>query len=199
MTASWGQVAYAAPPSAYSTTARVTPGGALNKALAFQNTSATLDVVVRKIEVMNASTYTVTGGLMSYWVYFATSVSHSPTTGVNGIDSYNYADALATAPSYISASTAPYNVIFEGNSGILTDLQQASSGYALPVIRPLIVNNDEAATANFADSWQEELNTAKPLTLEKNTQRALIFEQRRVGTADITEGNVILRIFYTVR
>lgn len=187
---------HAGPPETYVSVTRVTAGGALAKLLAFQNTSSASDVVVRKIEVSNASTVTVTGGIMQFWVYGSTSLTHSVTTTA---DAWTYSDVLGSAPSFISVSTAPSAIQIEGDSGILTTAASNNLSGQMPLIRPLVVNNDEAATANLFDSWTSDAVDARPIVLPAGANRALVFEQRQVGGTDYSAGSLFFRITYTLK
>lgn len=193
-----------AAPATYESVVRVTlPVVATSSAIyAFQNTSTGVDVIIRKIEISNASTMTVTGGTMQFWVYASTSLTHSAAVTSN----YSYTSALASQPSYVSVSTAPRNIQAEGDSSIL------STGGALsgvpPIIRPLYVNNDEAATTLLYDAWSEReesvglgdrLEGPQPLILPSNSQRAIVIQQKRLGTADFAAGSVLVRVTYTTR
>lgn len=187
-------------PPAYVAVVRVTPGASPTKILAFQNISAGEDIIVRRIDITNASTMTVTGGLEAFWIYAATVVTHSDLTTVQN---YRLDTALAAAPAAISASTAPINVQYEGDSGVLTAAQQnALSGIAVPVIRPLAVNGDESATTSLSDGWGEDIQSglvSMPLILAKGSKRALVIEKRQLGSSDFTAGSYNIRIFYSRR
>jgi hypothetical protein len=181
----------------YVATVRLTPGASPSAMLAFQNTSSDLDVVVQKIEITNASTMSVTSGLMQFWVYGSTSMTHSQT--LTAASAYTYNAALGAKPSYISLSSAPVLVIYEGDSSSRTAAQMNSlSGVVGPILRPLIVNADESAAANLYDSWSNE-NPDKPLILPHASNRGLVFVKRQLGSSDYTDGQVIFRIVYTVR
>ncbi len=182
----------------YTAVVRLTPGASPAKVLAFQNTSASQDILVDHIEITNSSTMTVTGGLEQFWVYGSTSLTHSALTSVA---TYGYNGVLVAQPAAVVMSTAPLNVQYEGDTGILTAAQQgALSGVATPIIRPLAVNNDETATTSLSDGWTAEaLDWARPIILPRNTQRALVFEKRQLGSSDFTAGSVTIRIHYTVQ
>jgi hypothetical protein len=190
--------AKAGPPATYESVVRVTlPVVATSSAIyAFQNTSTELDVVIRKIEISNVSTMTIAGGLAAYWVYTSTSLTHSAAV----TSAYSLTAALASQPSFVSVSTAPRNIQAEGDASILS-VGGALSGVP-PIIRPLYVNNDEAATAQLVDSWSERedsLGAAQPLVLPANSQRAIVIQQKRLGTADIAAGSLLVKVFYTTR
>lgn len=180
----------------YVNVVRVTPGAAPSKILAFQNTSTTNDVVIRRIEIANASTQTVSGGQAAYWVYLSTQLTHSAAAS----SFFAYGTALAAQPSYISVSTAPLLVQYEGDSAVLTG--GGLTGVP-PVINPLVVDNDDAATVNRSAVWYEESQTgnapAGPLLLTKGSSRALVIEKRQGAASDFTAGSVEIRIFYTVK
>lgn len=170
--------------------------------LAFQNVSTGQDVIVRRIDISNASTMTVTGGLMQFWVYASTSLVHSTTSTVQN---YKLDTALAVAPAAITASTAPTIVLFENDTSTLTASSQAAlSGTAVPLIRPLFVNTDETATTSLTDGWGEDIQSSlasMPLVLPHNSSRALVIEKRQLGSSDfsVTAGAVNIRVFYTLR
>lgn len=191
----FGGSAQAAPPRPYVAVFRVTPGAAPTKILAFQNTSTGQSVIVDRIEIANASTMTVTGGQAQYWVWGSTQVEHSVAAGKH----YAYASALASAPTAITASTAPINVLFEGDSAALVGGNIVT---ALPLIRPLVVDSDDAATVNRADAWDSSEGrqaVAEPLVLPADSSRALVIEKRMGAASDFTAGSVIIRIFYWLR
>lgn len=166
--------------------------------LAFQNTSTNQDILVDRIEIANSSTMTVTSGVMAFWVYTSTSLTHSALTSVQ---TFGYNAALVAQPAAITMSTAPINVQFEGDTGILTAAQQnALSGTASPVIRPMAVNASNTATASLSDAWAaEQLDWTHPIILPMKTQRALVFEKRQLADSDWSAGAVTIRIHYTVR
>lgn len=166
--------------------------------LAFQNTSATQDVLVNRIDATSCSTMTVTSGLMQFWVYSSTQMTHSVATTVQ---TYGYRGALATAPAGVTASTAPTNVLFEGDSSTLTVAQQgALSGTSLPIIRPLAVNLDETATTSISDSWQHESpDFGDALLLPHGGNRGLVIEKRQLAATDWSAGCVTFTIHYTLR
>lgn len=199
-------VAQAAPTATYKSCTRVTLAaiGISSTVYSLQNTASSggQDVLVRKIEISNASTMTVTGGLMQFWVYLSTSLSHSAAVTT----AYSHTGALASQPSYVTVSTKPYNVQAEGDSGIL------STGGGLsgvpPPVRPLYVNNDETATANLYDFWSEREESVglgagkdgpQPIILPAGSQRALVIDKKRLGTADFTDGSLLICTTYTVR
>lgn len=196
-----GSVAQAAPvPTTYVHSVRITPGAQPIHVLAFQNTSANIDVLVHKIEVIGASTQAVTGGLMQFWVYASTSLTHSVAAGVTA----SYGSANASQPSYLSVSTAPVSVLLEGDTGILTTAQRnALSGTALPLIPPLRASSEETATSGLYDSWsaenQDAQNPSGPLVLPKNANRALVMEKRMSAASDFAVGLLQIRVFYTIR
>ena len=179
----------------YVSNQRLTLPAAGSKIYAFQNTSATADVVVRKIEIVGASTQTVTGGLSQFLVYVSTKLVHSAAI----TDAKSYVTANASQPSHILVSSAPHTVQYEGNSAVLTVAQVNAFAGVSPIIRPLIVNNDEAAAANFSDSWSEESpNGVSPLLLPAGASRAIVIEKRQQGSADFSDGSIFIRVFYSV-
>ena len=170
-----------AAPADYTHTVTFTPGSAGAEVLGFQNVSDDQDVEIKRIEVSHASTMTVTGGLMQYWVFASTAMTHSDAAGYT----HSYRAALASLPAAVNVSTAPTSVTFEEDC---------------PLFRPFVVNNDETATAQFSDVWAYDAEGANgPILLPKGSDRGIVFEQRRLGTADITAGTILVRILYTVR
>lgn len=193
--------AHAVPtPPTYMTSVRVTPGAGPTHVLAFQNTSIGIDVLVRGVEIINASTQAVTGGMEQFWIYGSTQVTHSASAGTTA----SYGTALASQPSYITVSTAPISVILEGDSDILTADQRHDLAGKLPLLPPLFVDGDESATTTprraawFAES-QDALNPAGPLILGQSANRALIVEKRAGSSTDFTAGAYILRVFWSIR
>lgn len=186
----------AAPPEPYVAVFRLTPGAAPTHVLAFQNISTGEAVVVDRIEIANASTMTVTGGQAQYWVYASTQLTHSATAGTH----YKYGAALASAPTTIvSASTAPTAVLIEGDSAILTAAQRNALSGVAPLLAPLVVDSDDAATVNRLgvwDSFEGRQAQATPLTLPAGSNRALVIEKRMGAASDFTAGSVLIRIFY---
>jgi hypothetical protein len=167
-------------------TATWTAGGSATKALAFQNTSDGLDVEILKIEVVNATTGSaITGGLMQFWAYASDSLTHGGTSQV--LDQSLRA-VEAAQPSYISLSTGPVDVTYE----------RAGPG-AMPLIRPLYVNNDEGATANLSDSWSHAEPGGAPILLPRGGDRAIILEQKNLAATSVTAGVVLARIYYLVK
>ena len=170
------------PPQTYISVATFTAGGDAANVWAFQNTSTTLDVRVLKIEVSNASTEAVSGGLMQFWLYGSTVVTHGGTSQVGG---YGQTTANATLPTYVSVSTGPVSVTYEKS---------------LPLARPLISNDDETATTNLSDSLSSVAPAdGQELLLPHNTSRALILTQKQHNGASITAGVVMVRVLYTIR
>jgi len=165
----------------YVHTATWTAGGAGTKAFAFQNTG-TNDVEIVSVEIGGASVGTVTSGIMQFLVKTSTSLTHGGTSQVSFADSKS---ANASAPSYISASTGPVNVQYEGK--ILGTSQLAISS-------PLLVNPDEAASANFTDKL-----SIPSLFLPAGANRAVVLEQKQQGGTDWTAGILFARIVYIVR
>lgn len=187
-------------PKTYVTSVRVTPGAGPSHVLAFQNTSTGIDVIVRGVEVVNASTQAVTGGGEQFWVYASTQLTHSASAGTTA----SYGTALASAPSYLSVSTAPTGVLIEGDSGVLTASQRNDLAGKLPIIAPLFVDGDESATTTprraawFAES-QDADSPAGPLVLGQSANRALVVEKRAGNSTDFAAGAYIIRVFYSVR
>lgn len=176
--------AYSAPytPQTYVSVSTFMPGAAGAKLWAFQNTSTTLDVRVLKLEVTGFSTGTVTGGLIQFRVYGSTAITHGGTSQVGFYDAQS---ALASAPSYVTVSTGPVNVALES---------------PWPILRPLFVNNDEAATANLSDGYTGWTPAdAGELILLHNTQRGIVLEQRNMAATNIADGPLFVRVVYTVK
>lgn len=170
-----------------------TAGGSATKALAFQNTASNQDVEIIKIELSNAQNgAAITGGLIQFWVYGSTVITHGGTSQTLG---YGLRAANTTLPSSISFSTGPVNVVYENNS--------AAKG-AMPLLRPLILNNDEAAAANFADSWSAPMADRGPLFTESillpgGANRGIVIEQQNLAATSVTAGVVMARIHYIVK
>lgn len=186
------------PLKTYVSTVRVTlPVVATSSAIyALQNTDANVDVVIRRIEISNASTMTVTGGTMQFWVYASTQITHSAAITSN----YGYGAALTSQPSFVTVSSAPTGILVEGDASILT-VGGALSGVP-PIIRPLYVNNDEAAVTLLTDSWSDEDpngENAGLIVLNHGANRGIAIQQKRLGTADFAAGSVLVRVFYNVR
>lgn len=171
-----------------------TAGGNGTKSVAFQNISTTQDVEVLRIEVSNAQDGSaITGGLQAYWVYASTVMTHG---GTSQRLHYGLRDANASLPSALSFSTGPVNVVYENNS--------ASKG-AMPLIRPLFVNNDETATTALTDSWSSDTepqstgSTKLGILLPANTNRGIVLEQRNMANTSVTAGVVQARIVYRLK
>lgn len=169
----------------YVAIATFTPSGADAVVAAFQNTSASKDVRIVSIEISGASTGTYTGGLMQFFVYGSTVVTAGSTVQTSV---YAATSANASLPSGISFSLSPTSIQYENKKTM-----------QLPLIRPLIVNNDETATANFRDAWFTPGGDAEILQLPHGSSRAIVFVQKRLGTVDITDGRVMLVITYTTK
>lgn len=165
----------------YVHTSTWTAGGAGTNAFAFQNTG-TNDVEINSIEIGGASVGTVTSGIMQFLVKTSTQLVHGGTTQVSFADSKT---ANATAPSYISASTGPVSVQFEG---------KIAGASQLAISSPLLVNPDEAATANFTDKL-----SIPTLILPAGANRAVVLQQKQQGGTDWTAGILFVRIVYTVK
>lgn len=176
----------AALPLTYVSVSTFTPGGSGTKAWALQNTSASLDVRILKLEVSNATNGTVAGGLMQFWLYGSTVVIPG---GVSQVSFYDHAAANTSAPSYVSVSTGPAGVVYEGKQN-----------RQLPLYRPFIINDDETAAANFKDEFQQ-VNPAEAteLLLPRGSNRAVVLEQQQFGATDFTAGTVMVRVVYTVK
>ena len=187
-------VAHSRPPLTYVATSTVAAPGGGSKVWAFQNTSSSLDVQILKIEISNAHDESaITGGLVQFQVFASTVVTHG---GTGGTRTFSYSSANASAQSGISFSTGPTNVVYEN----------VSSGNALALLRPFIINTDESATTNLYDSWNIgavntslSLTESSPLLLPKGANRAIVIEQKNLGTGSIQTGKIKLDITYTVR
>ena len=191
-----GLLAEAAPTiKVYEAGVRITPGASPSYLLAFQNTSSSQEVEIHKIDVHNASTQTVTGGTMQFWLYLSTSLTHS--AAVSNV--YGFDVANASLASNISMSTAPVNVLIEGNSAILTALQRNDLGVGVPPFSILHVNNDEAAAANYTDEAWDSNGLGRPLRLAAGSNRAIVLEKRQLGSSDFTAGQILLRIIYSIK
>jgi hypothetical protein len=167
-----------------------TAGGSATKALAFQNTSTTQSVEILRIEVANATNGSaITGGAMMFWVYASTAMTHGGTS-----QRLNYAlsSANASLPSAISASTGPVNVAYENNT---------TSKGALPILRPLFVNNDEAATSLLSDTWSAEGDSflSGAIILPAGANRGIVLEQQNLVATSVSQGVVAARIFYRIK
>ncbi len=162
-----------------------TPGAALTTPFGFSNNSSTLDVYVKRVQVASCSTGTYAGGGMQYWIYASTTII---TGGTSQVSYYAYSSANATNSSNIIASTGPVGIVFEGKQS-----------RQLPILRPCYINNDESSGANFQDTCFDSfaVEAEQPIKLPARAHRGLVFEQRRLGTADITDGCVMVRITYT--
>jgi len=134
---------------------------------------------------------TVTSGGMQFWIMTSTKVTHG---GTSQVSFHSRTAANATAPSYISVSTGPVAVLYEGKQ----------SGQ-LPV-STILVNLDESAVFNPAPSSGEFVPTERPdmaatqrLRLPKGANRAIVLEQRQLGATDWTAGVAFLRVVVTVK
>lgn len=192
-------LSFAAPVAAradayYVAVATWTAGGNGTKSVAFQNISAQ-DVEVLRIEVSNAQDGgAITGGLQAYWVYASTAMTHGGTSQTLG---HSLRAANTALPSSIvSFSTGPTLVAYENNS---------AAKAAMPLIRPLFVNNDETATAQLSDAWSSDLEpqplgSAKlGILLPASSNRGIILEQRNMANTSVTAGVVQARIVYRVK
>lgn len=171
-------------PLTYIHTSTWTVGGSGTKAWAFQNTSSGISVRIHKLEMGSATGATVTGGIQQFWVYGSTSLTHGDTSQVSF---YDTAGANATAPSYVSVSTRPTVVVYEGKN----DRQ-------LPIFRPLIINADESAAANFYDALVPSSPAeAEEFLLPEGANRALVIEQKQFGATDYVAGVVFVRVVWS--
>lgn len=178
----------AAPPTYVFTSTWTAAGTAGVKAFAFQNTSTTLDVRIISIEVGSANAGTVTSGPMWFHVKMSTQLVHGGTSQVSFSASES---ANATAPSYITVSTGPLLVQYEGT---------AAGAGQLPISRPLMVNADETATSNFSDTiLYQDPTIGRGLLLPHGANRAIVLEQKQFGATDWTAGTLFARVVYTVK
>lgn len=170
----------------YVHTATLTVAGTGTNSFAFQNTSATRDVLVRNITILPTSSATVISGPITYWVLLSTQMGHGGLTQV----SFNAMSAPnITSPSFISASTGPTSILFEGN--------QASQ---LP-ISIIGVNPDETASPIVAvhGSGFDAQNEDQELVLPKGRNRGFVLQQKQYGATDWTAGVVFIRVVYSIR
>ena len=184
-------VAHAAsnnPPPSYVVTATMTATNAA-KLFVLQNTSADIDVLIRRIEVANVHNESaITGGMAQFWVFGSTAITHGSTARVR---TFSLSGANASAPSYVSVSELPTFSPYENLSG-------GASHPLLP--RPLYVNTDETAVApSLADAYTEPEFDASPLILPKNSGRAIVIEQNKLADAVMNTGKLKLSVVYTVR
>lgn len=180
-------LALAAPAKAasyYVAVATWTAGGTGTNAVAFQNTDSGRSVRVLKIEVSNVSNSAITGGVMQFWVMGATVATAG---GTSQVSFYDTQAANVTAPSYVSFSTGPVGVVFEGKQT-----------RQLPIARPLIVNDDEAATISLWDSTSPSDYPRSEFLLPAGSNRAIVLRQMQLGATDFTAGILMARIFYTI-
>lgn len=180
------------PPLTYVAVATFTATSGAN-VVAFQNTSADLDVRVLKIEVSNAHDVSAnTGGLVQYWVFGSTAVVHG---GTGQTRSFSLSSTNAGQPSYITISTG----------AVSPSLENLSGGSSLPLIRPLVVNTDDGASSNLTDSYTDlgpassAASDSSPLILPHGSNRALIVQQHDLGGGAINTGKMRASFIYTVR
>jgi len=172
-------------PYTYVAVATFTAPGTGKNAIAFQNTDPGRDVIVLKVEINNISNAAITGGLMQFWIMGSTVVTPGGTAQTGF---YDFKNANIAAPSFVSLSTGPANVVYESN------------GNTFPLYRPLIINSDEAATANLMDSMQPNSPAgASELILPHGSNRAIVLEQQQLGATNFTAGSIMARITYTLR
>lgn len=171
----------------YVAVATWTLGGTGTNALAFQNTSSTRDVIILKINIAPISGGTVTSGPANFWVLPSTSMTHGGTSQVSALASNN---GNWAAPSFVSFSTGPVVVTFEG--------PKASYGLPYTVIG---VNPDETASPiqNVIDNGFEANAEDSGIVLPKGANRGVIFQQKQFGATDWTAGVVLARITYILK
>jgi len=170
----------------YVAVATWTVGGTATKAFAFQNTSADRDVVIIKITVSPISAATVTSGPMNFWVLPSTVMVHGGTSQVSAA-SYNSANW--SKPSFISVSTGPAGVVYEGK-----DARQ------LP-LAVIGVNPDETGTPimNVVENGLDLPAEEQGILLPKGARRGIVLEQKQFGATNWTAGNVLVKITYIIR
>jgi hypothetical protein len=162
-------------------------GGQGTKSVAFQNVSTSQTVEIVRIEVAQATEgIAITGGLMRFNVYGSTAMTHGGTAQTNH---YSLRSVNTDFPSAVSLSTGPVSVTYEKGK---------TTADAVPIIRPLFVNNDETATANFADYWQAE-NSLHNIILPAGANRGVVLEQRNVNATSVTAGVLLARIVYILK
>lgn len=176
------------PPPSYVVTATMTATNAA-KLFVLQNTSADIDVLIRRVEVANVHNESaITGGMAQFWVYGSTAITHGTTTRVR---TFSLSSTNASAPSYVSVSEIPTFSPYENLSG-------GTSHPLLP--RPLYINTDETAVApNLSDAYAEPEFDASPLILPKNSGRAIVVEQNKMADAVMNTGKIRISVVYTVR
>jgi hypothetical protein len=174
------------PPSYVVTTTFTATNNA--KVFAFQNTSSTLDVYIRRIEVANVHDESaITGGMVQYQVFASTSLTHG---GQGRIRTFSMTGANASAPSYVTASTGPVSIQYENLTG----------GSTLPIIKPLFVNTDDGATSNLVDSYEAPGNgEVSPLKLPAGANRAIVIEQHQLAGGAIDTGKIRIAVEYWAR
>lgn len=174
----------------YVSIATWTVGGTGTKAFAFQNTSASRDVAVLRINISPISNGTVTSGPMNFWVIPSTVITHG---GTSQVGSSSFIIPNWTQPSFISASTGPVNVQYEGKSTGLSQLPLAVIG----------VNPDETSTPVLNDLYNglqiDGADEEYGILLQKGQNRGIVLEQKQFGATDWTAGAVLIKIEYSIR
>lgn len=182
------QAAPAAPPTYVAVATFTATSNA--KVFAFQNTSSSLDVYIKRIEIANVHDESaITGGQVFFNVYASTQVTHG---GTGRVRSFSMAGANVAQPAYITVSTGPVNVQLENLSGNSTH----------PLFRPLSINTDETATApNLVDAYEsrEGSGDVSPIKLPAGANRAIVVEQRQMGGTAMDTGKIRISVEYWAR
>src|SRR6185437_4250876 len=147
-------------PATYVAVATFTLAGTGTNEFALQNTASDQDVRIEKIDV-TVSSATAAGGIAEFWVFTSTALTAG---GTSQTWTYSYTKALAAAPSAVSLSTGPTNVVLEN---------------PLPVVRPLVVSTLSSATLNLTDGYSDLVGDALELLLAKGSSRAIVIQQQR--------------------
>ena len=186
-------------PLTYVSEVLISSAPGAGKALyALQNTG-TGDVLIRKIEIADASTTTIASGQMAFWVYASTSFAVASSTSVSVSTltwTYGYKAPLLAQASDITVSTAPLNWQVEGDTGQLCGNGQSCQP---PLLRPLYVSGSNTATTFLFDSWSDEdAGIISPLVLNAGANRAIIIVQEG-STYSGGGGALLIRVLYNRR
>ncbi len=170
----------------YVAIATWTAGGSTTKAFAFQNTSSTRDVVIIKIALVPTTSGTVTSGPMNFYVYASTNMTHG---GLSQVSAGSYNTPNWTAPSFVSVSTGPTNVVYENKDT-----------YQLP-LTIIGANPDETGTPlmNVIDNGVDLPAEDQGIVLPKGQNRGIVIEQKQFGASDYTAGTMAAKIIYIIR
>lgn len=170
----------------YVAIATWTAGGANTNAFAFQNTSTTQDVTIVKLQISPVSETTVTSGPMSFYVMGSTVMTHGGTSQVSA-GSYNTPNW--SQPSFLSVSTGPVNVTFEGK-----DTRQ------LP-LTVIGANPDETGTPlmNVIDNGIDVTAEDQAIRLPKGSNRGIVLRQKQFGATDWTAGVLLVKVVYILK